>query len=743
MCLCKMTDSIQVLNLQNPKGFVATSIQDLGVQENSESIYWIKSFNSNEVGEIIRVGNDMIVIVNVGTNGRVSLMKQLPKSVIADIVNYEDKTYIVSLEQTGHEEYGVSLYDMSSWEQVLDHNHRLHYASHHGLPEQISCFLAHRSGKIVYKIVVLSQDYSLQLIHKTGKIAWRRDEFMAYPTAVEMVDLPVSENQAKFEDEFGSHDDNVMTMFVKRVKTQLSQLQTFVIQQIQKLRGVKHHSVVIEEGGDDDDVDDEEDLLRDEFSLHKMIVMATTPGKIVGMRSINGHIAWQHFVPELNPFDRFGKEKVILHVQRTTAHFPHLPQCVVLGKNKVSGRAHVFAFNPINGQRISQMPVGGLHLPYNIVQSFLLGEWDKDFMKPLILVDDSYSVHTFPSTAQSFVTEQSFNIYMYVSDIDNGMISGYRIIKQQNKLVADNVWKVNIQNQRQNLKITSIVAKKANEHIHSQGRVLGDRSVLYKYLNPNLIAVVTQGEEPATSQQKAYPVINIYLIDVITGHIIFHDNHRKAQGPVHVIHSENWVVYNYYNTKQRRHEMAALEMYEGKNQSNSTVFSSFTAPHQPLVMRQSFIFPLPMYTMTTSDTEKGITAKDIIVGLKNGGIFTLPKAFLDPRRPLAPTQETQEEGTLPYIPELPVHTEGMINYNQTLYHIQGIHTSPTGLESTCLVLSYGLDLFHTRIQPSKMFDVLKEDFEHWLIASVVLSMLVASFITQKLASRKALNRQWK
>lgn len=58
--------------------------------------------------------------------------------------------------------------------------------------------------------------------------------------------------------------------------------------------------------------------------------------------------------------------------------------------------------------------------------------------------------------------------------------------------------------------------------------------------------------------------------------------------------------------------MAALEMYEGKNQSNSTDFSSFTSPTQPLVMRQSFIFPLPMYTMTTTITEKGITSKDIL-----------------------------------------------------------------------------------------------------------------------------------
>lgn len=31
------------------------------------------------------------------------------------------------------------------------------------------------------------------------------------------------------------------------------------------------------------------------------------------------------------------------------------------------------------------------------------------------------------------------------------------------------------------------------EHVHSQGIVLGDRSVLYKYLNPNLIVVTAEG----------------------------------------------------------------------------------------------------------------------------------------------------------------------------------------------------------------------------------------------------------
>lgn len=49
------------------------------------------------------------------------------------------------------------------------------------------------------------------------------------------------------------------------------------------------------------------------------------------------------------------------------------------------------------------------------------------------------------------------------------------------------------------------------EHIHSQGKVLGDRRVLYKYLNPNLIAMGTE----VTPDTK--PGISIYLIDAVTG----------------------------------------------------------------------------------------------------------------------------------------------------------------------------------------------------------------------------------
>lgn len=33
-------------------------------------------------------------------------------------------------------------------------------------------------------------------------------------------------------------------------------------------------------------------------------------------------------------------------------------------------------------------------------------------------------------------------------------------------------------------------------------------------------------------------------------------SHRKAREPLHIVHSENWLVYSYYNDKVRRTELS-------------------------------------------------------------------------------------------------------------------------------------------------------------------------------------------
>ena len=59
------------------------------------------------------------------------------------------------------------------------------------------------------------------------------------------MDLPVSMIDAQMEDEFGGKDD-IISMFIKRFSTQLSQLKEFFIQLKNKLRTPKHHHQVTE-----------------------------------------------------------------------------------------------------------------------------------------------------------------------------------------------------------------------------------------------------------------------------------------------------------------------------------------------------------------------------------------------------------------------------------------------------------------------------------------------------------------
>lgn len=141
----------------------------------------------------------------------------------------------------------------------------------------------------------------------------------------------------------------------------------------------------------------------------------------------------------------------------------------------------------------------------------------------------------------------------------------------------------------------------------------------------------------------------------------------------------------------------------------------------------------------------------------------MPWTLLDPRRPVTMINMPREEGIIPYIPELPIPQEHIINYNQSIANIKGIYTAPSGLESTCLVFAYGLgklflffffiklhlnniffiDIFVTRVAPSKTFDLLKEDFDYFLISVVLIALTTSSYVVKHLSSRKALKQAWK
>ena len=59
------------------------------------------------------------------------------------------------------------------------------------------------------------------------------------------------------------------------------------------------------------------------------------------------------------------------------------------------------------------------------------------------------------------------------------------------------------------------------------------------------------------------------------------------------------------------------------------------------------------------------------------------------------------------------------------------------------VVAYGLDIYQTRVYPSKQFDVLKDDYDYMLISSVLFGLFFATMISKRLAEVKLLNRAWR
>ncbi|XP_014675376.1 PREDICTED: ER membrane protein complex subunit 1-like [Priapulus caudatus] len=456
--------------------------------------------------------------------------------------------------------------------------------------------------------------------------------------------------------------------------------------------------------------------------------------QVFGIDNLSGEVIWQKLIPGIVPFQQLGKETLPLFVLRTTAHFPHPPEYAVLGKHKATGNGLLDVFNPITGRCMTREVI---QLNYRVQHVSQLAQHDADFVRPVIFVDTNKLIHVYPETATDVLMEAVAHNYLFSADADTGVVTGYRMsLTAEKGFTSEPVWSVILSKDTQ--RITNVVAKRQNEHVHSQGRVLGDRSVLYKYLNPNLVVFTTEGQD---DQEKSY--VTLYLIDVISGQVVFSANHQRAKGPVNIVHSENWVVYTYWNQRLRRHEVAALEMYEGRTQSNTTAFSSLAPPPTPIVERQAYILPYTVVAMTTTITEKGITNRHILLALADGGILDLPKALLDPRRPNTPTAEHREEGLIPYMPEIGAPKEMIINYNRSVFNIDAIYSAPAGLESTTLIFAYGLDLFCTRVWPSKMFDVLKDDFDYWLISVVLTALILSSIILQKMAARKQLHAAWK
>ncbi|KAH7857904.1 hypothetical protein Vadar_017779 [Vaccinium darrowii] len=241
---------------------------------------------------------------------------------------------------------------------------------------------------------------------------------------------------------------------------------------------------------------------------------------------------------------------------------------------------------------------------------------------------------------------------------------------------------------------------------------MSEHDVISKFVSKNLLFVANVapkaiGEIGLLTPEESWLVV--YLIDTVTGRILHRVTHHGSQGPVHAVFSENWVVYHYFNLKAHRYEMSFLEIYDQSQADNKDVWKLVLGKH-------NLTSPISSYSPPELDPFTGF--------------WLLTCVFLILIEQSIPRKLRRKKGL--YL---------------LLIHYQSCHrtivTLPAKLESTTLIFAYGVDLFFTRMAPSKTYDSLTEDFSYALLLLAIVALLVAIVATWVLSERKELQDQWK
>ncbi|THC95235.1 hypothetical protein EYZ11_005274 [Aspergillus tanneri] len=279
-------------------------------------------------------------------------------------------------------------------------------------------------------------------------------------------------------------------------------------------------------------------------------------------------------------------------------------------------------------------------------------------------------------------------------------------------------------------KIIRATARPSHDPVASIGKVLGNRSVLYKYLSPNLALITAVGENSAS----------FYLLDAVTGKVLYATTQDAVDTtqPIASTISENWFAYSFWgdvsdSSEAKGYQLVISELYESPIPNDRGVlgsasnYSSVDDLPLPYVVSQAFIIPEPISHMAVTQTRQGITTRQLLCTLPStNSLIGIPRPVLDPRRPVGrdPTPSEAEEGLFKYNPFLEFDGKWYLSHARDVAGIKSILSSPTLLESTSLILAFGGDIFGTRATPSQAFDVLGKSFSKLQLLMTIVALTV-------------------
>lgn len=457
------------------------------------------------------------------------------------------------------------------------------------------------------------------------------------------------------------------------------------------------------------------DLVKDKFGLNKLIFVATVRGSIYALESNNqGSVAWF-----LKAFDKSVANK--WEVKGILADD-------IKGTLSIFGANGEFLLlNSSNGDIIERVEPGLSSMVHSTVKiENNEGKW----LLPI-------GVHGIPDVIPLTQVPQG----LLVTQSKCGQIQGVAF-ESADDIFPVITWTFKPEPRQ---RVINVVSRPDHDPVASIGRVLGDRNVLYKYLNPNLILVTTVSDHASTA--------SFYLLDAVSGeilHSVTHENVDTKQSITSVL-TENWFVYSLWSDTNlsssgfhsKGYQIVVSELFESEVPNDrgpigSGNFSSLSPsdnpsaePAVPHIVSQSFLIPEPISNMVVTQTRQGITSRMLICTLAHSNaIIGIPRTLLDPRRPVgrAPTSAEAEEELFQYQPLIEFNPAMIITHEREVIGVKGVIATPALIESTSLLLAYGIDIFGTRVTPSQAFDILGKRFNKLSLIATVLILTISAGI---------------
>lgn len=528
-------------------------------------------------------------------------------------------------------------------------------------------------------------------------------------------------------------------------------------------------------------------LFRDPFGFRKVVVLATAKGKLYALDTIaKDNIVWEKSLIGYGEGEGEPEPSVTIKFMDTVRELStdgKSPLLAIVAEVELQPglfTTRVFELNPLTGEFLNDASSGQAVFVGRCQDAFLLPRSAEDPMErqqSLGLVDQHNNLFLYPDTlavAERF--EPLSDRYFFSvkkassSPTASSRFVGYTVDKGVSSVhKSRQVWSWTVPAGEQ---VVQVVQAPHKDAIASFGRVLGDRSTLYKYLNPHATLIITAIE---TLNQA-----HLYLLDTVTGGVLYELQLEDVDTalPVRAHLVENWITATY--TVRSADEGVAthivtVELYEDTEghvedaaKSKSTTgsgrtlasswsgltgnFSSFTGDSSqpsgsaivPIAFVQSFLFTGgSVRALATTTTKFGISLKNLLVATDRESIVSIPRKLLDPRRPLGkPTAAEAEEYMIPYSPLIPSDPKWVINHVYPAANIRALATGPALLESTATVYAYGLDSFSTRISPSGQFDILQDSFNKPQLLLTLAILSIGILVTRPMVRNKNLSLRW-